>query len=198
MPFKSSTKNFISGLFRSLAKLKNLRVPKFVLLYIKLRDRFAMQSYSHGLFRVALMACPSPPIFQFVSLQHHSLHKVRIKYCTLNIGNKKIYANLYKTSIETKLYISIKTNCEHCVMDDAVRQATSTMGQKEAILNIDHKKARASSLLVFASGHGALFQRQCEVRIVPHWTCCLVHEALLALKSFCATFASSKSGIHKN
>ena len=152
MPFKSSTKNLISGLFRSLDKLKNLRVPKFVLLYIKLRDRFAMQSYSHGLFRVALMACPSPPIFQFVSLQHHSLHKVRIKYCTLNIGNKKIYANLYKTSIETKLYISIKTNCEHCVMDDAFRQERSTMGQKEAILNIDHKKARASSLLILQAG----------------------------------------------
>ena len=63
-------------------------------------------------------------------------------------------------------------------MDDAVRQATSTMGQEEAILSIDHKKARASSLLVFASGHGALFQRQCEVRIVPHWTCCLVHGAI--------------------
>ena len=62
-------------------------------------------------------------------------------------------------------------------MGDAVRQATSTMGQKEAILNIDHKKARASSLLVFASRHGALFQRQCEVRIVRHWTCCLVHGA---------------------
>ena len=82
-------------------------------------------------------------------------------------------------------------------MDDAFRQATSTMGQKEEILNIDHKKARASSLLVFASGHGALFQRQCEVRIVPHWTCCLVHEALLALKSFCTTFGSSKSGMLK-
>ena len=37
-------------------------------------------------------------------------------------------------------------------MGDAVRQATSTMGQKEAILNIDHKKARASSLLILQAG----------------------------------------------
>ena len=37
-------------------------------------------------------------------------------------------------------------------MGDAVRQATSTMGQKEAILNIDHKKFRASSLLVSQAG----------------------------------------------
>ena len=35
-------------------------------------------------------------------------------------------------------------------MDDAVRQAKSTMGQEEAILSIDNKKARASSLLVFS------------------------------------------------
>ena len=44
-------------------------------------------------------------------------------------------------------------------MGDAVRQATSTMGQKEAILNIDHKKARASSLLVFLQAGTVLYTK---------------------------------------